>query len=219
MAAALGPENYFHFATERRLVQLTGLKARTVRQLLVHLKKVPGSSIFYHTHQRLLEHHFETPNVHNDFAIWVGDALQEDALSEKLAFIDLREFTSVRQLREAIIHVIEAELAAKGNMRSRHCPPGEAFYFSRSKSFIIPSGLVAKSVGEFFDLLPAISNASLYFHLVESRLRLGLQTNDFSQWLLDSGEPGLAHAINSLNPYSNTLDELKADIIRLKGTI
>lgn len=203
----------FRFYTELRLVQLTGLKARTIRQLLMHLHKVPGSSIFYHTHQRLLEHNFEKPVVHNDFALWVADALQDEALGEKLAFIDLREFTTLRQLREAIIGVIEKHLSQLGSERLRHCPPGQEFHFRRSKSFVMSNGLVANSVEDFFNLLPSISNPSLYFHFLESRLRLGLQTNDFSLWLESRGRPELARAINSLNPYASTLDELKADII------
>lgn len=207
------PHEPFRFYTELRLVQLTGLKARTIRQLLAHLHKAPGSSIFYHTHQRLLEHHFEKPVAHNDFALWVTDALQEDALGEKLAFIDLREYTSVRQLREAIIGVIENHLARCGNGRSQHSPPGEEFHFRRSRSFIMPSGPAADTVEEFFELLPSISNLSLYFHFLESRLRLGFQTNDFSVWLESRGKPELAHAINALNPYTSSLDELKADIV------
>ncbi len=64
-----GQQEPLRFYTKQRLVQLTGLKARTIHQLLVHLHKVPGSSIFYHTHQRFLEHHFEKPVFHNDFAL------------------------------------------------------------------------------------------------------------------------------------------------------
>jgi hypothetical protein len=205
----------FRFYTELRLVQLTGRKARTLRQLVGHLHKIPGSSIFYHTHQSLLEHHFEKPVGHNDFALWVADALQEDALGEKLAFIDLRDFSTVRQLREAIIGIIENHLARRGKVRPQHCPAGEEFHFSRSKSFVMSSGLEAQTADEFFDLLPSISNPSLYFHFIESRLRLGLQTNDFSLWLAGRGKPELARAINALNPYVRTLDELKADIVSL----
>jgi hypothetical protein len=205
----------FHFKTELRLVQLTGRRARNIRQLLAHLKKVPGSSIFYHTHQRLLEHHFEKPTGHNDFALWVEEALQEDALGERLAFIDLRDFTSVRQLRDTIISIIESQLERDGNIRSRQAPPGEEFHFCRSKSFVVSTGKVANSVAEFFRLLPSVSNDSLYFHFIESRLRLDLRTNDFSRWLEDCGENELARGINSLNPYVRTLDELKADMISL----
>lgn len=208
----------FSFYTEMRLVQLTGLKARTIRQLLVHLHKVPGSSIFFHTHESFLEHHYEKPLVHNDFARWVTDALQDDALGEKLAFVDLRDFGSVRELREAIIEIIEKHLSSKRKQRLQQCPPGEEFHFRRSKSFTMPSGLVAHTVEEFFDVLPGVSNLSIYFHFLESRLRLGFQSNDFSLWLEGQGKLELAHAINALNPYASTLDELKADIVKLGRT-
>ena len=205
----------FHFYTEQRLVQLTGRKAKTVRQLLVHLHRVSGSSIFYHTHQRFLEHHFEKPVVYNDFALWVTEALQDDALGEKLGFIDLRDFTAVRQIREAIIAMIEEHVEQLGSRHSRRCPPGEEFHFQRSKSFVMPSGLVAHTIDEFFELMTSISNTSLYFHFLESRLRLGRQTNDFSYWLSGRGEPELAEAVDRLNPYTRTLDELKNDIIEV----
>jgi hypothetical protein len=207
----------FRFYTELRLVQLTGLKAHTIGELLAHLHEVPGSCIFYHTHQSLLEHHFEKPTGHNDFALWVEEALQEDALGERLAFIDLRDFSSVRQLRTAIIEIIEDQIAKSRGKKfaERHCPPGEEFHFCRSKSFVMPTGKVAESVEQFFALLPSLSNTSLYFHFIESRLRLDLRTNDFSLWLEGRGEHELARAINALNPYVRTLDELKADMIAL----
>ncbi len=79
----------------------------------------------------------------------------------------------------------------------------------------MPSGIVAHNVEEFFERLPAVSNVSLYFHFLESRLRLGRPTNDFSAWLAGQGHTALAEAIDALNPYTRTLDELKADIVAL----
>jgi len=77
----------FAFCTERRLVALTALTAANLDQLLRNLHDVPGSSIFYHTHHMYLAHHFETPVFSNDFALWAAEALQEEALGEKLAAI------------------------------------------------------------------------------------------------------------------------------------
>lgn len=204
----------FHFHTERRLVQLTGLKARTLAELASLLHEVPGSSIFYHTHHLFLSHHFEKPVVYNQFATWVGEALQEEALAERLAAVDLLAFTSVRQVREAIVELVETHLRANGG-RYRECPPGAEFHFCNSKSFIMATGLVARDVPDFFAKLPRITNICLFFHFLEARLRLERPTNDFSQWLSWRGEEELAQAINSLDPYSRTLDELKADIVAL----
>ena len=204
----------FVFYTERRLVTLTGLRASNLNQLLGNLREVPGSSIFYHTHHMYLSHHFETPLFSNDFALWVSEALQEGALGEKLAAIDLLSFTSIRELREAIIATIECHVGEDGR-RLRECPPGDEFHFCRSKSFIMPTGLIARDPKEFFEVLPQVSNISLFFHFFEARLRLGRPTNDFSQWLAWCGEEALANSIDATYPYSMTLDEFKARIIAL----
>jgi hypothetical protein len=204
----------FVFQTERRLVALSGLRASNLDGLLLGLREVPGSSIFYHTHHMYLSHHFETPGFSNDFALWTSEALQEERLGEQLSAIDLLSFTSIRDLREAIISTIEKGVQESGH-RQRECPPNDEFHFCRSKSFIMPTGIVAANPEEFFRVLPGVSNVSLFFHFFEARLRLERPTNDFSQWLEWRGETGIAKAINALDPYSVTLDELKLKMIRL----
>jgi hypothetical protein len=204
----------FVFYTERRLVVLTGLRARNLMELLSHLREVPGSSIFYHTHHLYLSHHFEKPSFNNDFALWVSEALQEELLAEKLAAIDLLSFTTIRALRNAIIGKIESYLDSNGH-RSRECPPGDEFHFCRSKSFMMPTGIVAEDPVDFFTKLPHVTNVSLFFHFFESRLRLERPTNDFSNWLAGHGAHELAQAIDKLDPYSVTLDELLDQIIDL----
>lgn len=205
----------FHFYTERRLVELTGRTARTLPELLSVLRDISGSCVFYHTHHLFLSHHFEKPVVYSDFADWTSEALQEDALAERLGAIDLMAFTSIRQLRDAIIALIEEHLNSASG-RARECPPGDEFHFCKSKSFILPTGIVAHDVPEFFAKLPGITNVSLYFHFLEARLRLERQTNDFSQWLRGRGEGNLADAIDRLDPYIVTLDELKNQIVALE---
>ena len=204
----------FVFQTERRLVMLTGSRARNLSELLDGIIKVSGSSIFYHTHHQYLSHHFEKPVFHSDFATWTSTALQEEPLSEKLVAIDLLAFSAIRQLRLAIVETMQTYLAQLGR-RVRNCLPGHEFHFCEVKSFIMPSGLVAQNIPDFFAKLMMASNPSLYFHFFEARLRLGRQTNDFSAWLSYRGAPKLADAVNKLNPYRMTLEELKAEIIKL----
>ena len=204
----------FHFFTESHLVELTGLSASDLVQLLAFLREVPGSSVFYHTHQRFLSHHFEKPVVYNDFAVWVGEALRENILSEKLAAIDMLAFTTVRQLRDAIVMNIESYLLEVGG-RTRQCPPGDEFHFCKAKSFVLPLGIVADSVADFFSKLPMVPNGSLYFHFLEAPFRLEHTTNDFSYWLAQCGVGELANDIDALDPYMLSLDELKSEIIEL----
>jgi hypothetical protein len=208
------PPKPFVFFTETRLVALTGRKASNIEELQQHLSQVSGSCVFYHTHYLYLTHHFEKPRFYNEFANWVSEAMQEERLAERLAAIDLLDMTSIRELREAISRVIQKHLEGD-RATPRTCPPGDEFHFCEAKSFIMPTGLVATGVPEFFDLLGNVTNDCLHFHFFEARLRLERPTNDFSQWLGDLGQPRLASRINALNPYVMTLDELKHEIVKL----
>lgn len=204
----------FIFDTELRLVVLTGIKAHDLSELRELLAAVPRSSVFFHTHQQYLAHNFRRSHYYNDFAEWVSRALREEALAEKLAAIDLLAFTTMRELRSAFVDVID-EYVAKSKTPPLVCRRDEAFHFCRSKSFVLPTGIVANDVPDFFSKLPLITNASLYFHFFEARLRLGRRTSDFSRWLLDRGREDLATSIDALNPYIRTLDELKQDIVQI----
>jgi hypothetical protein len=207
---ACGP---FSFYTERRLVALTGRRASNLEELYANLSQVSGSCVFYHTHYLYLSHHFEQPRFYNEFANWVSHALQEEQLAERLTAIDLLAITSIRELREAIASTIQRHL--DGSAVRRNCPAGDEFHFCEAKSFIMPTGIVAHSVPNFFEQLARVTNSCLHFHFFEARLRLQRPTNDFSQWLSDLGETRLARAIDKLNPYVMTLDELKEEIIKM----
>lgn len=210
----MSTHNPFHFYTERRLVQLTGIKAHNLKELLANVKDAPGSSIFYHTHHRFLSHHFEKPLVYNDFAVWASAAVQTEELAEKLGILDLRRFTSIRQLRETIVERIEDYLS-QAHVELRPCLPGHEFHFCKSKSFIMPTGIIAQDPADLMTKLPAITNVSLYFHFVEARLRMERPTNDFSQWFRAWGAEALADDIDAIDPYALTLNELKDAIVGL----
>lgn len=205
----------FVFNTERRLVVLTGQKARNLPELLAILKQISGSSIFYHTHEEyFLSRQFARHEFYNDFALWISEALQEEPLAEKLAAIDLLSFSSIRQIRERMAAEIGAFLESTRG-RARECPPGDEFHFCKAKSFVVPTGIVARDLPDFLNRLPSVSNTSLYFHFFEARLRLERITNDFSFWLSGIGQEALADEIDRLNPYAMTLEELRHRIIQL----
>lgn len=214
----MASDKSFAFHTELRLVALTGVRAINLQELRTSLRRLPGSSIFYHTHQRYLTHNFQKPIYYNDFALWAHEVLREQALAEKLAAIDLLAFTSIHELRDALIATIDGYLPELKRPEFE-CVPEDAFHFCKSKSFILPTGIVAVDIPDFFEKLPQVTTASLYFHFFEARLRLRRRTNDFSRWLKDRGQPGLADAIDKLDPYVRTLDELRSDIIALGGEV
>ncbi len=77
----------FVFYTEHRLVVLTGRRARNLTELLLHLRSVSGSAIFYHTHGLYLRQHFVKPRFYNEFAGWVYQSLHEQRLAERIGAI------------------------------------------------------------------------------------------------------------------------------------
>jgi hypothetical protein len=57
---------------------------------------------------------------------------------------------------------------------------------------------------------------TLHYHLINSRLRLQLKTNDFSFWIEHSlGLPELAEKINRVDFYTNTLEGVRDEVLRL----
>lgn len=79
----------------------------------------------------------------------------------------------------------------------------------------MPTGLVAATPRDFFDKIARVSNVSLFYHFFEARLRLGRRTNDFSTWLGACGEQVRARAIDRLDPYLVSLDQLREQIIEI----
>lgn len=105
------PVDPFRFYSSLNLTLLTNRRASDLRELLAHLREVPGSVIYYHTHHSLVQHQYLSPEPPNDFAYWVTHDLQEPRLGEELAAIDTVQFRTIRALRERLIEVIERFLA------------------------------------------------------------------------------------------------------------
>jgi hypothetical protein len=206
----------FVFYTRLHLTELTGLKASGLEQLLALLKQVPDSCIYHHTHRFLQQHQYLSPEPPNDFAYWVSDVLGDDELGEELASIDTIQHSTLSSLRDKIVSTIEKHIEKDPPSKNRFARFGEEFHFMKSISFMMQTGQVANDLKEFTDILKKVSLDSIYFHIFESRLRLGRKANDFSSWIESSfGERELARRISALDPYTYTLDELRNKVIRL----
>lgn len=205
----------FYFFTRLNLHELTGLKARNLQELLSHLKEVPGSVIYYHTHHFLQQHQYLSPEPPNDFAYWVTEVLQEKKLGEKLASINTVDYDSIRSLREKMIATIETH-SEKAKAVLTETPEGEEFHFIKSVSFVLPTSYVAYNLEEFLAILKKITIHSIYFHMFEAKLRLEKGKNDFSLWFESAlGESELAKKISRLDPYTHTMEGLRDKISRL----
>lgn len=204
----------FRFYSRTLLKELTGLKAKNLRELVSILKKVPDSIVYYHSHHFLEDHQYLNLEPANDFAIWVTDALGDEVLGERLASVDPFDFRHLRALTAKLVNIIEEHLVQHAN--HREAVEGKEFHFIKSVSIIVPTPYVAHDLREFVEGLRKISLDSLYFHIFESRIRLENGLNDFTNWLNDSlGEKDLGEEIRYLDPYTYTLEGLRSSLIQL----
>jgi hypothetical protein len=207
-------ETPFEFFTVAYLTRIGNQSAGTLTEFLSGLQQCSDASIFHHTFQTLSSHHFLTEGFSNDFAQWAhADANRED-LAEQLAALDVRDYLSIAALRSDLCRVVGDYSAANPALADQTAL--ERFYFCESAEVTLPVGLTARTLEEFRAGIEHLSHASFYFHFISSRLRLQLQTNDFSHWLADGlGFGTLADSVNHIDIYTNTLDSARAKVLRL----
>jgi hypothetical protein len=205
--------NEFHFRTKLDQTLLLGIKARNVQGLLEGMRLVPDSSIYYHTHRFLQQHHYLSPEPPNDFAYWVSNVMGDDVLGEQLSSVDLIQFHTISELRTKFTGILENHIETLE--RVTLSPPGEEFRFMASRLFVISTGLVAHTLTEFLELLGHVSISSIYYHVFDAKLRLERDQNDFSAWFSTLGLEGLAEEMRSLDPYTYTLEGLRKRIMVL----
>jgi hypothetical protein len=207
-------ETPFEFETVSYLTRIGNQSAGTLAELLTGLQHCSDASIFHHTFQTLGSHHFLTEGFSNDFAQWVLADANRDDLAEQLAALDIRDYVSIAALRSDLCRVVGEYCVAFPNFAGQSTL--ERFYFCESVEVTVPLDRRARTLDEFRDGIAHLSHAAFYFHFISSRLRLQLQTNDFSHWLADGlGLTTLADSVNHIDIYTNTLDSSRAKLLRL----
>jgi hypothetical protein len=204
----------FDFFTVAYLTKISNLSAGNLTELLAGLEQCSDASIFHHTFQTLGSHHFLTEGFSNDFAQWVLADANRDALAEKLAALDIRDYTAIAALRGDLCLLMKEYIQENPQFAEQEAL--EKFFFCESVEITQPFGLTARTLEEFREGVAKISHAGFYFHFISSRLRLHLKTNDFSHWLANSlGLASLAEYINRIDIYTNTLESARNKILRL----
>src|SRR5882757_1386017 len=204
----------FYFNSASHLLRIGREKATTLQELLEAIRICPESSIFQHTFQTLAEHHFISGGFSNDFSHWAFASCNEAELAERLAAIDVREFTSIAALRERLIHIIETYL--QKNTRAATRLAMEPFYLMASDLVVVPTPYVARNLEEFADGLQRVSIHAIYYHFIDARLRLKLNTNDFSVWVEQESDMGqAADKLNRIDIYTSTLEDVRRGILRI----
>lgn len=203
----------FYFNSASHLLRIGREKATNLQELLEALKSCPDASIFQHTFQTLEEHHFIKEGFSNDFSHWAFASCNEVELAERLAALDVREFTSIPALRDRLVQIIENYL--QKNPRAGTRAAMEPFYLMAADLVVVPTPYVARNLEEFADGLRKVSIHSIYYHFIDARLRLKLDTNDFSIWLEQELDlPALAGRLNRIDIYTSTLEGVRRTILR-----
>lgn len=204
----------FYFNSASHLIRIGREQANTLAEFAEALRNCPDDAIFQHTFQTLQEHHYIREGFSNDFAHWIFAACNEVGLAERLSAVDVREFTSIKTLREVLVNTVDDYL--KKNMRVRDRLAFEPFYFCASDTVVIPTPFVARNLAEFVEGLGRVSLHSIHYHFIDARLRLKLNSNDFSVWLEEELELGpLAARINRIDIYTSTLQDVRRRILKI----
>ncbi len=202
----------FYFNSASHLMRIGSEKAGNLQELLDAIRACSDASIFQHTFQTLEEHHFIQAGFSNDFSHWAFAACNEVELAERLAAIDVREFISISALRERLVHVIESYL--QKNPRAGTRIAMEPLYLMAADLVVTPTPFVARNLEEFATCLRKVSIHSIYYHFIDARLRLKLNTNDFSVWLeRELDLQATARRLNQIDIYTSSLEDVRQSIL------
>jgi hypothetical protein len=204
----------FEFKSAAHLLFIEKERACNIGELAYALRSCPEESIFQHTFRTLEEHHFIKEGFSNDFAHWAYVELGEVGLGERLASLDVREFTSLATLRSRLTEIVEnyGEQHPKSRLREAVAP----FYFCSSRTILLPAQRMASTLPEFIEGLRAVSLHSIHYHFIEARLRRKLESNDFSIWLgRDLGVSKEANLLDQIDIYTSTLEGVRRKIIQI----
>lgn len=205
----------FRFYKARYISELTGRKARGLKELLKGIKEIDDNSLFNHVHHALLDHHFVPLEYPNDFAYWIADTLHEPALAEKIADIDLRSFRDMGELRNAIIHEVQRYL--ERNEVKGGAPEGQEFHFVKCLSLIFPTRYTAGDIAEAADIFKKIDTNSVFYHFVAHRFLCKDSDDDFVNWVEKiTGDVKLANKLKNIDPYGfPSMEKLRRRIARI----
>ncbi len=203
----------FNFVTASYLIRINNQKASNLCDLATGIQQASDASIFYHTFQSLGRHHFLS-EFSNDFAQWALASLNRPELAERLAGIDIRDYSAIAELRSDLLRFVNEY--SEAHPREAQQSAFEPFYFTEGVEVTVPLDMEARDLAEFRAGLERLSRASLYYHFIAARLRLHLGTNDFSNWFEKQlEEPELARRVNRIDIYTNTLDGVRDRLIAI----
>ncbi len=191
----------------------TGERAQNLKELRDRLRDVDAANIYYHFWGTLLRPVFDDPRYNNDFAIWVFDALHNQALAERLGVLDPADYHDMEELREELLDIVDEELD-----RSEVLPwtsHDSQFRFMRSQIVVFDTGHTVIDPCRLAEAVESMSVGSVFYHFVDARRRTPNGVDDFRAWLM--GLPGdhtaARERLAQVDPFFRSLVELRTELV------
>jgi Family of unknown function (DUF5752) len=198
----------FVFLTPAALESPAGYVAADLDSLRAGIASVSPESLFHHVTRVPVRFPHARDLPENDFARWVGDALQLPEVSERLAFVGSTPTSSLDTLRSALLGVLDRVSARD---KKRESSEGASFHFVAARTVLAPLGLEAKDPAGVIEVWPAIDLHSAFYHLVEAPM-FGRTEHALIPWLREHGGKGIADSaeqvVGSGRPLAPLLREI-----------
>ena len=191
----------------------TGKKAQNLKEMREHLLNIHLGSVYHHFWGGLLRPRFDDPEYNNDFAEWVHHAIQDDILAERLSVIDPDPFVNLESLRQELLEVIEQRLDAIETVT--WAKPDMQFHFVRSQMVVFDTQDKIEEPKELVEAVPKMSVGSIFYHFIDARRRSPEMMDDFRTWLRSWGEDDLCSLVAAVDPYFESLVELRRQLADL----
>ncbi|MFO8085868.1 MAG: DUF5752 family protein [Desulfobacterales bacterium] len=192
------------------IVIATGEKAYNLRDLHDRLLRMDDQAVmFFHFWDGLLRPDFMDPEFQNDFASWAYHDLHDLRLAEKLSILNPSKFSTMRQLRERVIEIIEDRMD-EDDFDPR-IDAENLFFFRRSQIVIFDTRKRIETPEDLGRFISHMSLGSVFYHFIDACRRTQSGHNDFTEWLWtwDEHHRRLADAIAAMDPYFKSLMEIR----------
>jgi len=195
------------------LTRMSGLpEAASLRELRERIAVCGVNVLYHHFHETLLRPSFDYPDYHNDFAVWARLQLSDPVLAERFGVLDPYSFSSLEELRSAMLDIIDERINALPVARA--VPRGGEFYFFEADTVVFDTGDRISAPAELAPAVARMTTGSVFFHFIEAHRREPVGMDDFSAWLLRFGDGTQAcrNALQSIDTGFLTLSELRKEI-------
>lgn len=189
-----------------------GMRAQTLIELRDKIAIIPQSSLYTHFWGARLRTSFEFTEYHNDFAVWAHGALHDDILAERIDIINPIDYEDLEELRTELLDQIEERLEEKDYVPLSK--RDEQFQFARSNILVFDTTVILHNPQELPQILPHLTQSSLFYHVIDASRRVPSKMNDFCVWLQGYSPryDELIFKLNKIDPYFISLSDLKQNL-------